>query len=60
VLSSVLRGRLRVRCPEEILNAVPEQELVGEHLLFAVQNRLARYKPEGVLGIAGNGLKSGR
>jgi len=28
--------------------------------LLAVQNRLARYKPESVLGIAGNGLKSGR
>ena len=37
VLSRVLaRGCLSVCRPEKIRNAIPEQEFIGEYLLFAV------------------------
>jgi hypothetical protein len=35
-VESAARGCLSVCRPEKILNAIPEQEFIGEYLLFAV------------------------
>jgi hypothetical protein len=52
----VLRG---IAGPEEVFDAIPKQQFVAKHLLFPIQNRLPRYKPENLFGWAGYGLEAG-